>query len=162
MKMIVDEKFIVRRMDRDLFHAVKKMNYRDFWLEEKFQREFVHKYNEEKNLIENNVDERRNEDKVKENFISGIIPEIILVSQFNYSFDKKYKDVIDPHGNSVEVKTTSSKNKIFRVLEDVNAKAKDPKYKKSRADHLYIYVRDPKTTIYEMTRTYCWNGYSFA
>jgi hypothetical protein len=158
MKMNDEITSDIRRMNRDLFNSVKKLDYRNFWNEENFQRIFRRKYFQEKKLIKNNVDERRSEDVVVKNFIYGIVPEAILVSHFGYCFGEKYQDVIDPYGNLIEIKTTSRENNISKLLKSVN----DNRHEKNRAVHLYIYVHEPKTSIYEMLRPYHWNGHSFA
>lgn len=90
----------------------------------------------------------------------GHASEMYLINHQGFTDDlREYKDVIDPDGEPVEVKTTKHEKWVPYVLRRENERAKDAwrEYPKL----LYIFVGDVFTLDYYLHSIYEWNGKEF-
>lgn len=104
---------------------------------------------------------KRSFQKILETTLYGHAPEVYLIENHNFKDDcQNYKDVIDPNGNPVEVKTTEGDYYVPFVLKRANA-AKLETWRKF-PDILYIFIGDKQTGDYELHDIYEWNGKTFS
>lgn len=98
--------------------------------------------------------------EIKEVTIMGKAAELYLMDVHGYAKDPAYcKDVIDPNGVPVEIKTTSQWSYIPFVLRRA-AKAARKEFRKHQ-EVLYIFVVNVYSGDYELAGIYNWNGKEF-
>jgi hypothetical protein len=108
-----------------------------------------------------NTRKNRSFQEILEITLYGHAPEVYLIENHSFKDDhRKYKDVIDPNGNHVEVKTTEGDYYVPFVLKRANA-AKLETWRKF-PDILYIFIGDKQTGDYELHDIYEWNGKTFS
>ena len=90
----------------------------------------------------------------------GQTAEQYLIEKCGFTDDtRRYKDVINTHGESVEVKVTTNKSKVKYVINRLNDYRKEPW--RNISDIVYVFINDKKDTIYHLEGVYVWNGVQF-
>ena len=105
---------------------------------------------------------RRNRTKAEilETVLYGHAAEVYLIEYHNFKDDeRKYKDVFDTEGNSIEVKVTEGEYYVKHVLDRAIEDKKQPWRKFS--DILYIFIGNKTTADYHLHGIYKWNGEKF-
>ncbi len=120
------------------------------------RRAWFYKATEEAHLIYQSA-RGREISEVIEKCIYGSAPEQWLIEKRGYSNDPRaYKDVVDPNGYGVEVKTTSKESYVSHVLYRAN-KAASEKWRQMEK-RLYIFIGCPITYKYEFHSIYEWDA----
>jgi len=100
-------------------------------------------------------------ENVLETTLYGHAAEVYLIQECGYTDDdRKYKDVIDPEGNSVEIKVTEGDYYVPHVLERAE-KAKLETWR-GYPDILYVFIGNKKTAEYSLHGKYYWDGQKFS
>ena len=104
---------------------------------------------------------QRNQDReigeIMEKCVYGAAAEQWLIQHRNHVNDPRaYKDVIDPNGRGIEVKTTSKESYVDHVLCRANEAATQPW--RDFEKRLYIFVGSPTTYEYEFHSIYDWDS----
>ena len=73
---------------------------------------------------------------------------------------KKFKDLFDIEGNSVEIKVTEGDYYVPYVLDRAN-KAKKETWR-GYPDILYVFIGDRESYSYTLHGIYSWNGHKFS
>jgi len=95
---------------------------------------------------------------IRDDCIVGQRAEVYLMDMCGFSDDPRaYKDVKDPSGEPIEVKTTRRIQNISYVVERANAAAKK-EYNKNFQKRLYIFIFNEYNGNYTLHSTYTWNG----
>jgi hypothetical protein len=105
---------------------------------------------------------RRNRTKVQilETVLYGHAAEVYLMQYHNFKDDeRKYKDVFDTEGNSIEVKVTEGEYYVEHVLGRAIEDKKQPWRKFSNI--LYIFIGNKTTADYHLHGIYKWNNEKF-
>jgi len=85
---------------------------------------------------------------------------VFLIQERAFKDDpRKYKDVIDTNGFSVEIKVTEGDYYVPYVLERAE-KAKSQTWR-GYPDVLYVFIGNKKTADYELNGIYKWNNKRF-
>ena len=93
--------------------------------------------------------------KIIETALYGHAAELYLIEKCQFKDDpRKYKDVFDPEGNSVEVKVTEGDYYVPYVLDRAN-KAKAETWR-GFPDILYVFIGDKVTVDYSLYGIYKW------
>lgn len=106
---------------------------------------------------------RRNRTKAQilETVLYGHAAEVYLMQYHNFKDDeRRYKDVFDTEGNSIEVKVTEGEYYVEYVLDRAVDAKKKPWMKFS--DILYIFIGNKVTADYSLHGIYKWNGEKFS
>ena len=102
----------------------------------------------------------RSLEEITATVLYGHAAEQYLIESRNFKDDPRaYKDVIDPHGNPVEVKVTESDDYVKYVLKRANEAASESwrKYPK----WLYVFIGERNNLNYHLNGIYLWNGKEF-
>jgi len=91
----------------------------------------------------------------------GQAAEQFLIEKCGFTDDpRRYKDVYDTSGQSVEVKVTTKESNVYYVLKRLN-EYKPIKWR-NISDIVYVFINDRKNTTYTLEGIYRWNGQHFA
>ena len=91
----------------------------------------------------------------------GQAAEQFLIEKCGFTDDpRRYKDVYDTSGQSVEVKVTTKESNVYYVLKRLNEYYHD-KWR-NISDIVYVFINDRKNTTYTLEGIYRWNGQHFA
>jgi hypothetical protein len=102
----------------------------------------------------------RSLDKIVEASLYGLSAEVYLIEEHSFVDDtRKYKDLYDTEGNSVEIKVTQGDYYVPYVLDRAN-KAKSETWR-GYPDILYVFIGNKKTLDYELYNIYAWNSRKF-
>jgi hypothetical protein len=101
----------------------------------------------------------RSLDEIYETRLYGGVAEQYLLETGWEDDTRKFKDVIDPQGDPVEVKTTSCLENVWHVL-DRCRKAKLETWRNYQ-DIVYVFINDTKSKEFVHEGTYLWNGEKF-
>ena len=97
---------------------------------------------------------------ILETTLYGHAAEVYLIQECGFKDDgRKYKDVIDTDGSSVEIKVTEGDYYVPYVLERAE-KAKLQVWREY-PDILYVFIGNKKTADYELNGVYKWNSKRF-
>jgi len=97
---------------------------------------------------------------ILETTLYGHAAEAYLIQECGYSDDdRKYKDLIDIKGRSVEIKVTEGEYYVPYVLKRAE-KAKLQTWR-GYPDILYVFIGNRKTADYELNGVYKWNNERF-
>ena len=97
---------------------------------------------------------------ILETTLYGHAAEVYLIQECGFKDDgRKYKDVIDTNGFSVEIKVTEGDYYVPYVLERAE-KAKLQVWREY-PDILYVFIGNKKTADYELNGIYKWNNKRF-
>jgi hypothetical protein len=116
----------------------------------------------EANEIFSNESTRRGRSfrNILETTLYGHAAEVFLIQERAFKDDpRKYKDVIDTNGFSVEIKVTEGDYYVPYVLERAE-KAKLQVWREY-PDILYVFIGNKKTADYELNGVYKWNSKRF-
>lgn len=116
----------------------------------------------EANEIFSNESTRRDRSfrNILETTLYGHAAEVFLIQECGFKDDaRKYKDVIDTNGFSVEIKVTEGDYYVPYVLERAE-KAKLQVWREY-PDILYVFIGNKKTADYELNGVYKWNSKRF-
>ncbi|HCY82036.1 MAG TPA: hypothetical protein DHV22_10760 [Xanthomarina gelatinilytica] len=123
---------------------------------------FLKRANKEAEEIFSKESTRRNRTKAEilETVLYGHAAEVYLIEYHNFKDDeRKYKDVFDTEGNSIEVKVTEGEYYVKHVL-DRAIEDKKQSWRKF-SDILYIFIGNKTTADYHLHGIYKWNGEKF-
>ena len=123
---------------------------------------YLQRANKEAEEIYSKPSTRKNRTKAQilETVLYGHAAEVYLMQYHAFKDDeRKYKDVFDKDGNSIEVKVTEGDYFVSYVL-DRAIEAKQKKWMKF-SDILYIFLGDKTTADYSLHGIYKWNGEKF-
>tara|TARA_B100001093_G_C26279416_1_gene780451 strand:+ start:201 stop:626 length:426 start_codon:yes stop_codon:yes gene_type:complete len=99
--------------------------------------------------------------KILEDTLYGHVSELYLIQEHQFKDDpKSFKDLFDPEGNAVEVKTTQFKHYVPSVL-DRAADVKKNQTWRNFPDILYVFVGDKSTLEYNLDGIYKWGRTKF-
>ena len=91
----------------------------------------------------------------------GQAAEQFLIEKCGFTDDpRRYKDVYDTSGQSVEVKVTTKESNVYYVLKRLN-EYKPIKWR-NISDIVYVFINDRNNTTYTLEGIYRWNGQHFA
>ncbi len=91
----------------------------------------------------------------------GQAAEQFLIQYCGFTDDpRRYKDVFNTSGESVEVKVTTKLSNVHYVLKRLNEYYPD-KWR-NISDIVYVFINDRKNTTYTLEGIYRWNGQQFA
>ncbi len=91
----------------------------------------------------------------------GQAAEQFLIEKCGFTDDsRRYKDVFNTFGESVEVKVTTKESNVYYVLKRLNEYYPD-KWR-NISDIVYVFINDRKNTTYTLEGIYRWNGQQFA
>lgn len=93
--------------------------------------------------------------EIYETCLYGHAPEQYLIETGWDDDERPYKDLFDPQGDSVEIKTTGHIGNIPYVLEKCQSDKLKPW--KKYPDIVYIFINDKKSEEYFHEGTYVWN-----
>lgn len=97
---------------------------------------------------------------ILETTLYGHAAEAYLIQECGYQDDtRKYKDVIDTEGASVEIKVTEGDYYVPYVLERAE-KAKSQVWREY-PDILYVFIGNKKSADYKLNGVYKWNSKKF-
>jgi len=97
---------------------------------------------------------------ILETTLYGHAAEVYLIQECGFKDDtRKYKDVIDTNGSSVEIKVTEGDYYVPYVLERAE-KAKAQTWR-GYPDILYVFIGNKKSADYELSGIYKWNKKRF-
>ena len=123
---------------------------------------FLKRANKEAEEIYSKPSTRKNRTKAQilETVLYGHAAEVYLIEYHNFKDDeRKYKDVFDTEGNSIEVKVTEGEYYVEHVLDRAVEDKKQPWRKFSNI--LYIFIGDKITADYSLHGIYKWNNEKF-
>ena len=123
---------------------------------------YLQRANKEAEEIYSKETTRKNRTKAQilETVLYGHAAEVYLMQYHNFKDDeRKYKDVFDTKGNSIEVKVTEGEYYVKYVLNRAVEAKKKPWMKFS--DILYIFLGDKTTADYSLQGIYMWSGEKF-
>ena len=107
---------------------------------------------------------------IEETTLYGHAPECLLIKEYGFTDDtRKFKDLFDKDGNSVEIKTRANKEAVNKCLTDCmdikNERSKFPPYDKNWRkfpDTIYMFIGNFKTGDYYFENLYTWDGHKFS
>ena len=90
----------------------------------------------------------------------GHAAEQFLIEKLGFTDDKRrYKDLFDTDGNSVEVKVTTKPSNVYYVIKRLNEYR--PVLWRNISDIVYVFINDRTNTEYVLEGIYRWNGKQF-
>ena len=97
-------------------------------------------------------------DDLYASYRQGHAPEAYLIENFGYKDDtRKFKDVFNPNGESVEVKTTRNKSNVKIILNDLANIKNDPKQAFRKIPNIvYMWLVDDIMTNYKYFGKFEW------
>ena len=102
----------------------------------------------------------RSESEIISTCMYGQAAEQYLIEVFGFTDDpRRYKDLFNDKGESVEVKVTSELYKVKYVIERLDNYHKD--VWRNISDIVYVFINDKIDTIYYLEGVYKWNGQRF-
>lgn len=116
----------------------------------------------EANEIFSNENTRRGRSfqNILETTLYGHAAEVYLIQECGFEDDeRKYKDLFDINGSSVEIKVTEGDYYVPYVLERAE-KAKSQTWR-GYPDILYVFIGDKKSADYKLNGIYKWNKKRF-
>lgn len=103
----------------------------------------------------------RSLENIIETSMYGLSAEVYLLEEHNFTDDtRKFKDLFDIEGNSVEIKVTEGDYYVPYVLDRAN-KAKKETWR-GYPDILYVFIGDRESYNYTLHGIYSWNGHKFS
>lgn len=98
--------------------------------------------------------------EIRATCLMGKAAELYLIDSCGYSNDPNYcKDVLDPDGTPIEIKTTRKVQNVPFVLKRANEAARESYRKYQKV--LYIFIVNEYNGEYTLHGVYNWNGKEF-
>ena len=98
----------------------------------------------------------RSADEIILTCMRGQAAEQYLIEKWGFTDDpRRYKDLFNTNGESVEVKVTSKQSNVKYVIGRLNGYRKEAW--RNISDIVYVFINDPANTIYYLEGVYKWN-----